>query len=413
MPEDTFSVDQSTLGLHSIEQYEPLIGAPATERIARKAERARGEHVVHVSSTYYGGGVSEILTPLTLLMNAIGIETGWRLIQGTPAFFGSTKKLHNGLQGGTVELSDMDKAVYEQVVFENALRLHLEDCGAVIVHDPQPLPLIRHFAERETPWFWQCHVDMSAPNPSVWNYLRPFVDRYDTAIFSLPEYAQDLAVEQRFIPPAINPFSPKNKELSDDEIDQCLASYSIPTDQPLIVQISRFDRWKDPAGVITAFKMAREQVPCTLLLVGNAASDDPEGAIILENIQGAVDERIIIISTDDALLVNALQRRAAVVLQKSTREGFGMTVTEAMWKGAPVIGGNVGGIRRQIRDGDNGFLVDTVDQAADRIVQILRDPRLGERLGARARETVRENFLMTRLLEDWLDLLASRSTSQA
>jgi trehalose synthase len=411
MPEETSAIDQSTLGLHSLEQYAPLIGALATDRLFRKAEQARGEHIVHVSSTFYGGGVSEILTPLTLLMNAIGIETGWRLIQGTPDFFGCTKKLHNGLQGGKVALSDTDKAVYEQVVFENALRLHLDDCDAVIVHDPQPLPLIRHFAEREMPWLWQCHVDMSAPDPMVWNYLREFVDQYDTAIFSLPEYAQDLAGEQRFIAPAINPFSAKNRELSDDEIRQCLARYSIPTDQPLVIQISRFDRWKDPAGVIAAFKKAREEVPCTLLLVGNSASDDPEGAIILENIKDAVDERIIIINSEDAVLVNALQRSAAVVLQKSTREGFGMTVTEAMWKGAAVIGGNVGGIRRQIRDGDNGFLVDTIDQAAHRIVQILRDRGLAERLGARAKVTVRENFLMTRLLEDWLDLLASRSAS--
>jgi trehalose synthase len=413
MPDESVAIDQSTLGLHSLEQYEPLIGARATERILAKAERARGEHIVHVSSTFYGGGVSEILTPLTLLMNALGVETGWRLIQGTPAFFGCTKKLHNGLQGGRVEFSDADKAIYEQVVFENALRLHLDDCDAVIVHDPQPLALVKHFAEREMPWLWQCHIDMSAPDPSMWNYLRPFVDQYDTAIFSLPEYAQDLAVAQRFIPPAINPFSPKNKELSADEIRQCLACYSIPTDRPLVVQISRFDRWKDPAGVITAFKKAREQVPCTLLLVGNSASDDPEGAIIQQTIQSSADERIIVISADDPLLVNALQRSAAVVLQKSTREGFGMTVTEAMWKGAPVIGGNVGGIRRQIRDGDNGFLVDNIDQAADRIVQILRDRRLAKRLGERARETVRENFLMTRLLEDWLDLLAGRTASRA
>ena len=220
MPDESVAIDQSTLGLHSLEQYEPLIGARATERILAKAERARGEHIVHVSSTFYGGGVSEILTPLTLLMNALGVETGWRLIQGTPAFFGCTKKLHNGLQGGRVEFSDADKAIDEQVVFENALRLHLDDCDAVIVHDPQPLALVKHFAEREMPWLWQCHIDMSAPDPSMWNYLRPFVDQYDTAIFSLPEYAQDLAVAQRFIPPAINPFSPKNKELSADEIRQ-------------------------------------------------------------------------------------------------------------------------------------------------------------------------------------------------
>jgi trehalose synthase len=400
-------VEKSTLGLRELTQYEPLIGAAATDRIFKKADRVRTQHVVHISSTFYGGGVSEILTPLTLLMNAIGIETGWRMIQGTPAFFSCTKKLHNTLQGENVSFSENEKAIYEQVAFENALRLHLEDCDAVIVHDPQPLPLVKHFAEREMPWLWQCHVDLSSPNPAVWNYLRGFVDRYDAAIFSLPEYRKDLSIEQRVIAPAINPFSPKNSELSDAEIDGCLRHYRIPTDRPLITQISRFDRWKDPLGVIEAFRRAREQADCILVLAGNSAIDDPEGDVILETIHSSIDESIIVITVEDPVLVNALQRRAAVVLQKSTREGFGLTVTEAMWKGAAVVGGNVGGIRHQITDGENGFLVETVEQAAERIVQVLKDPRLRERLGARAKETVRENFLMSRLLEDWLDLLAA------
>jgi len=274
------------------------------------------------------------------------------------------------------------------------------------VHDPQPLPLVKHFAEREMPWLWQCHIDLSSPNSAVWNYLRGFVEEYEAAIFSLPEYRQDLSIDQRFITPAINPFCPKNSELSDEEIEKCLEHYRIPTDRPLVVQVSRFDRWKDPVGVIEAFRKAREQVDCTLVLVGNNALDDPEGDVILETIHSSVDERIIVLTADDPILVNALQRRAAVILQKSIREGFGLTVTEAMWKGAAVIGGNVGGIRRQITNGENGFLVDTVDQAAERIVQVLSDPALRERLGSRARETVRNNFLMSRLLEDWIDLLA-------
>src|SRR5215216_7279936 len=215
------------------------------------------------------------------------------------------------------------------------------------------------------------------------------------AIFSLPEYAQDLSTEQRFITPAINPFSAKNRELSDDKIRECLAHYRIPTDRPLVTQISRFDRWKDPTGVIEAFRSAREQVDCTLVLLGNNALDDPEGDVILETIHSSIDERIIVLTVDDPILVNALQRQAAVVLQKSTREGFGLTVTEAMWKGAVVIGGDVGGIKRQITDGENGFLVDSVEQAAERIVQLLRTPDLRARLGERARETVRQNFLMS------------------
>jgi len=218
---------------------------------------------------------------------------------------------------------------------------------------------------------------------------------------------KDLAIRQRFITPAINPFAAKNRELSDDEIEDCLAHYRIPTDRPLVVQISRFDPWKDPAGVIEAFRIAREQVDCTLVLLGSAALDDPEAGVILETIQSSVDERVIVLTVEDAILVNALQRRAAVVLQKSIREGFGLTVTEAMWKGAAVVGGNVGGIRRQIKDGENGFLVDSVEQTAERIIELLKDVQLRERLGSQARETVRENFLMSHLLEDWIDLLAA------
>ena len=400
------AVQRSTLGLHSLQQYEPLIGAAAVDRIAAKADRVRTMRVAHISSTFYGGGVTELLTPLTLMMNATGIETDWHLIQGTPGFFSSTKKLHNALQGESVEFSDADKAIYEEVVFENATRLHLDDCDAIIVHDPQPLPLITHFADREMPWLWQCHVDLSSPYDPVWSYLRRFIAQYSAAIFSLPEYAQDLGIGQHFVTPAIDPFAAKNRELSDREIGERLGYYKIPTDRPLVTQISRFDRWKDPMGVIHAFRKAREQVDCTLVLVGNNASDDPEGEKILEAIKRVVDDGIIVISVDDPTLVNALQRSATVVLQKSTREGFGLTVTEAMWKGAVIIGGDVGGIRHQIKDEWNGFLVNSPDQAAARMVEVLKDPKLRERIGLRAKESVRQNFLMSRLLEDWLDLLA-------
>jgi len=406
MSQFSAAVQRSTLGLHSLDQYEPLIGAARVERIAGKAKRVRTMRVAHVSSTFYGGGVTELLTPLTLMMNAIGIETDWHLIQGTPGFFGCTKMLHNTLQGEGVEFSDAERAIYEEVVFENATRLHLDDCDAIIVHDPQPLPLIKHFPDREMPWLWQCHVDLSSPYAPVWNYLRGFIEQYDGAVFSLPEYAQDLNLDQHFVTPAIDPFSAKNRDMSDKEIREFLRSYKIPTDRPLVTQISRFDRWKDPMGVINAFRKAREQVECTLVLVGNNASDDPEGEKILESIKSVADEGIIILSVDDPTLVNALQRHAAVVLQKSTREGFGLTVAEAMWKGAAVIGGDVGGIRHQIKDEWNGFLVKTPDEAAARMVHLLTNPALRERIGTRAKESVRQNFLMSRLLEDWLDLLA-------
>jgi trehalose synthase len=269
--------------------------------------------------------VTEILTPLTLTLNAMGIETGWRMLQGTPAFFACTKKLHNTLQGEPAVISEADKAIYEQVVFENAIRLHVEDCDAVIVHDPQPLPLIGHFGERDVPWIWQCHVDLSSPNPAVWSYLRGFVEQYDLAIFSMPEYAQQIGVAQRIITPAIDPFSAKNREMSEEEIEDCLEHYRVPTDRPLVVQVSRFDRWKDPVGAIEAFRKAAEQVDARLVLVGNNAVDDPESGVILESIHSSLDERIIVLTVDDPTLVNALQRRAAVVLQKSIREGFGLS----------------------------------------------------------------------------------------
>jgi trehalose synthase len=400
------AVQRSTLGLHTLEQYEPLIGAATVERIAAKVDFVRTMRIAHISSTFYGGGVTELLTPLTLMMNATGIETDWHLIQGTPGFFGCTKKLHNTLQGESVAFSDAERTIYEQVVFENAMRLHLDDCDAIIVHDPQPLPLITHFPDREMPWLWQCHIDLSSPYAQVWTYLRRFVEQYNAAIFSLPEYGQQLDIDQRFVTPAIDPFSAKNRELSDREIGEFLRNYKIPVDRPLVTQISRFDRWKDPIGVIEAFRKAREQVDCTLVLIGNNASDDPEGGKILETIESVADEGIIVLSVDDPTLVNALQRSAAVVLQKSTREGFGLTVTEAMWKGAAVVGGDVGGIRHQIKNEWNGFLVNTPDEAAARIVQLLKDPGLRDRIGSRARESVRQKFLMSRLLEDWVDLLS-------
>ena len=212
------AVQRSTLGLHTIEQYEPLIGAATVERIAAKADLVRTMRVAHISSTFYGGGVTELLTPLTLMMNATGIDTDGHSIQGTPGFFGCTKKLHNTLQGASLELLDAEKTIYEQVVFENGTRLHLDDCDAIIVHDPQPLPLITHFSDREMPWLWQCHVDLSSPYAQVWTYLRRFIEQYNAAIFSLPEWGQELQIDQRFVTPAIDPFSAKNRELSDREI---------------------------------------------------------------------------------------------------------------------------------------------------------------------------------------------------
>jgi trehalose synthase len=391
--------------IHTIGDYERYIGKEAVHRIKAKARPLRDLHVMHMNSTYYGGGVSQILSSLTLLMNSLGIQTGWRVVHGPPDFFSVTKKFHNALQGARINLTGRKKEVYESVIQENAVRNHL-DHDVVFVHDPQPLPLITHY-RKKSPWVWRCHLDLTAPNPKVWNYLVPFIEKYDAVVLSCGEYRRDLRKPQVFFTPGIDPFSIVNKELSESAIDERLQHYDIPTDLPLVVQISRFDHWKDPEGVIRAFEKARKEEECTLVLVGNVATDDPEGAEVYRSILAHKNERVIVLSVQDGALVNALQRRAAVVLQKSIREGFGLTVSEAMWKGAAVIGGNVGGIRYQIQDGETGFLVSSVDEAAERIVRLLRDPDLAERLGRAARERVRENFLFTRTVEQYLDMIGS------
>jgi trehalose synthase len=392
-----------------IEDYEPLIGPENVQRIRDKAAKVKGLRVVHFNSTYYGGGVAEMLSSLTLLMNSLGLRTEWRIIQGTPDFFSITKKMHNALQGSEIDLSSIKKEIFEQVIYENSMRNFIEH-DFVVVHDPQPLALIEHY-EKKCPWLWRCHIDLSRPNPEMWRYLRHWIDQYDAAIFSSEEYAQEMKPPLRFFMPAINPFNIKNRELSEQEMDERFAHYKIPTQLPLIAQISRFDPWRDPLGVVKAFKLARKEVDATLVLLGNFATDDPEGEAIYESLSACRDERILILTSgDDSALVNALQTRAVVVLQKSLREGFGLTVAEAMWKGTPVIGGNVGGIRYQIENGMNGFLVSSIEEAAERIVELLEDRKLRDEMGKKARETVRAKFLLPRYVEQYLDLFAEFGT---
>jgi trehalose synthase len=386
-----------------IEDYEALVGAEVIQRIRDKAAKLKGLRVANFNSTYYGGGVAETISSLTLLMNSLGLRTEWRVIQGTADFFSITKKMHNALQGGEIDLSKIKKEIFEQVIYENSVRNFL-DHDFIIVHDPQPLPLIEHY-EKKCPWLWRCHLDLSGPDAETWQYLRRWIDNYDAVILSCEEFAQEMKPPQRVMMPAIDPFTIKNRQLSDREINERLARYEIPTDLPLVVQVSRFDPWKDPKGVVDAFKLARKQIDAWLVLLGNFATDDPEGEEIFHSLYASRDERILILTSgDDTALVNALQTRAAVVLQKSLREGFGLTVAEAMWKGTPVIGGNVGAIRYQIDDGVNGFLVSSVDETAERMVEVINDKELRNEMGREAREAVRKNFLLTRYLEEHLDL---------
>jgi trehalose synthase len=394
--------------LVTVEDYERFVGSETIERVREKAKPLERMHLAHLNSTYYGGGVANLLSSLTLLMNSVGIKTGWRVIQGSPDFFSITKKMHNALQGGDINLSDRKMEIYEEVIYQNAVRNHL-DHDLVIVHDPQPLAMIDHY-RKKGPWVWRCHVDLTSPHKELRDYLLGFAEKYDAVILSLEDYRLDLDTPQLFFMPAIDPFNIINRDFSEEEIQDRLKHYDIPTDLPLVVQISRFDRWKDPKGVIEAFKIARKEVDATLVLLGNVATDDPEGEETYRSLLDQREERIIILSREDTALVNALQRKARVIVQKSLREGFGLTVTEAMWKGTPVIGGNVGGIRHQIEDGIDGFLVSSVEEAGDRMVKLLTDDELCARMGQKARQKVRERFLLVRLLEQYLDLFSSFET---
>jgi trehalose synthase len=345
-----------------------------------------------------------LLSSLALLMTSVGIDAEWRTIQGSPEFFAVTKRMHNALQGGAITLSAAEQQVYEQTNADNARHLHLDAYDLVIVHDPQPLSLITRYPKR-VPWVWRCHVDLTDPHPPLWAYLNQFIAQYDTMVVSLDAYRQPGQLPQTCMMPALDPFTCKNQPLAECDIETCLHEADIPTDRPLIVQVSRFDLWKDPEGVIAAFQQARQVVDATLVLVGNIAADDPEGSAVFARLLSQQEARILVRLNATDRLINALQRKAAVVVQKSLREGFGLTVSEAMWKGTPVIGGNVGGIRCQIEDGVNGFLVESVDEAATRMVQMLQDDALRDQVGQQAHATVREQFLLTRLLEQYLDLM--------
>jgi trehalose synthase len=386
-----------------LDRYEPLIGVRATERLLKKARRLKGIRVLHVNSTRQGGGVAEILSSLTPLMNDVGVETEWLVINGSAEFFAFTKEIHNGLQGEAITLTEECMALHRDVAHASAAQASLDKFDVIIVHDPQPLRLVELRDHQR--WVWCCHIDLSDPCQQAWDYLASTVRLFDAVVFSLREYGQPLSVPQHFIMPAIDPFSLINQEISRAESGRHLQRYGIPHDLPLVVQVGRFDKWKDPQGVVDAFCLATEQTPATLVLAGNTAKDDPEGPGMYEAICASSGERILVISADDPLLVNALQRRAAVVLQKSLREGFGLTVSEAMWKARAVIGGNVGGIRHQIDDGRSGFLTSDIPETANRIATLLRDAGLRREMGRRARERVRRQFVMTRLLEDWLDLI--------
>ena len=391
-----------------IERYVGTIDGEVLADIQRAARSIYGLRVLHVNSTYHGGGVAGMLSSLVPLMNDVGVNADWNLLYGDPALFAVTKKLHNGLQGEDVELCRSDMEAYLEVNKTFALYSPIVH-HMVIVHDPQPLPMIR-FRRRENPWVWRCHIDVSSPNSAVEEALFPYIMRYDAAVVSSEEYRRpSWPLDINIIPPAIDPFSEINRVMTEDEVDKKLAEYGISKDKPLLVQVSRFDKWKDPLGVLRIFEKVRKETDCRLVLLGNMAADDPEGPMIYRQVEEVAERNpdVMLITQTDPLLVNALQRRAAVVLQMSLREGFGLTVSEALWKGTPVVASCVGGIPLQIEDGQYGYLIEPGDHdaAAEQVLGLLRDPDKGSEFGAYGREHVRKNFLVPRLLLDWLRVL--------
>ena len=397
--------------VRSIEDYIDIVGAKTIAQIYKKARKLYRKRICNVNATFLGGGVAEILGRLVPLMNEVGLDAEWRTIHGSPAFFDVTKRFHNALQGGDLELSPLRRSLYLDINEEFSRFTHLNyDC--VVVHDPQPLPVVK-FYKKVQPWIWRCHIDISEPHQELWTFLEKYMLRYDVIVVSSEKYKKkDLPVEQKIIHPAIDPLSLKNMELSDADIAKYIKEAKIPTDKPIMAQISRMDPWKDPEGVLEVYNIVKEKVDCRLLYCYNLATDDPQGMEIYTKIRKKAQKEVengdvIFVVGNNDILVNAVQRFSDVIIQKSTKEGFALTVTEALWKGKPVVAGDVGGIPIQIKDGHNGFLVDTHDYSAcaDRVIKLLKDPKLSKEMGVKAKEGVREKFLTTRLLSDYLDLI--------
>lgn len=390
------------------EPYQEIVGQPVLDELMRLAEALRGRTLQHVNSTRNGGGVAEILHRLTPLTEALGIRTQWDVVTGPAEFFEVTKAFHNTLQGDEQELSQEDFETYLDCLRHNAQRLSPAG-DVVMVHDPQPAYLIEHWRRAKARLVWRCHIDVSRPNERVWRFLRHAVRYAHAAVFHVPQFARDLAIPQLIIAPSIDPLSEKNRDLGEAEISAVTDRFGIDRSRPLFVQVSRFDRFKDPLGVIAAYRLVRPTFDCQLVLAGGGAADDPEGEQVLAEVREAADGDpdifVLELPPDSDLEINALQRAATVILQKSTREGFGLTVTEGLWKGKPVIGGAVGGIPAQIIHGVNGFLVHSPEGAAFRLRFLLTHPHAAERMGTKGREYVRRNFLMTRHLRDYLLLM--------
>ena len=394
--------------------YADIVGHDVIDHLYQLSNLLKNIKVIHVNSTRKGGGVAEILEKLIPLSQELGIDTKWEVITGNERFFRCTKSMHNALQGNLLDISDELLKVYEETNAQNAeqLRPALEEADVVFIHDPQPAALLKFCPKRKGKWVWRCHIDISRPYRPVWKYLRNFIKDYNASIFHLADFAQPLPHPLYLIPPSIDPLSEKNKELEKEEVYSVYQRFKINPELPTIVQVSRFDRFKDPIGVIRAYRLAKEFIPSLqLILAGGGAADDPETEIVLAEVREAASGdpniHILFLPPESDRIINAIQRGADIVLQKSIREGFGLTVTEAMWKGKPVIGGNTGGIRLQVINHHTGFLVNTPEGAALRIHYLFHYRDQLQSMGKKAKEFVRRNFLITRHLRDCLTLMVS------
>ncbi len=389
-----------------LEDYREVAPAGAVDFLYRLSERVKGMSMLNVNSTKYGGGVAEILHRLIPMLNEVGVQARWEVILGADEFYACTKAFHNALQGTEQVITQRMLDAYVETNRENAKRLLL-DADVMLIHDPQPAALVDYRTVGR--WVWRCHIDVSQPIRRVWNFLRQYVVKYDAAVFSLPRFAQRLPIPQFLVYPSIDPLSDKNRDLTEAEVDAHLAKLKVPRDKPILLQVSRFDRFKDPVGVISAYRIAKKHNDCRLVLAGGGAADDPEGKAVLAEVQAAAGEdpdlHVLELPPDAHLAINALQRAATVVLQKSTKEGFGLTVAEAMWKGKPVIGGAAGGITAQVIYDVTGYTVNSVEGTAFRIRHLLNNPDVREKMGQHAKEYVRQNFLITRHLRDYLTLM--------
>jgi trehalose synthase len=416
------------VGHKSLADYTHLAGRQFIADIKELAGELEGLKVLHLSATAFGGGVSEILYTLVPLMIDVGIEAEWQVMLGREEFYNATKRLHNALQGAPTALTDEEWKVYERYNALNATEIE-GGWDVIIVHDPQPCAIRKHVPEKARTWIWRCHIDLSEPNKEAIEHLVPVIREYDGSVYHIEQYVPsglrgdpsgatprpDGAGKVHICPPAIDPLSPKNMQLSPEDAAFVCDQFGIDVDRQMVCQVSRFDPWKDPVGVIDAYRKMKDEVPeVQLALVGSMATDDPEGweffNTTMAYADGDPDIHILNnLNNVGAIEVNAFQSQSDVAIQKSTREGFGLTVSEALWKARPFIGGAVGGIPLQVQDGKTGYLVSSPDECADRAVAILRDPDLGRQLGRSGKEHVRQHFLTPRLLRDWLRIFKERS----